>query len=194
MMPAPTPINMEDFRNAIHDWFSKATGLQTVWRDQSAPEPELPFASLRILNGPEAYSPTWEEREETDLNRPAGEEIKMTSTVPCRFVISCQVYVGLPDGRDPGLDALSYILRAKGALGLASYQADLREKNISVSRTGTVQNLTALQASEMESRANIDVTFNTVLAVEEYVGYIKKVHATAPELGIDQMFGVGVVI
>jgi hypothetical protein len=194
MTAVNAPIDMEAFQNAIHDWFSGSTGLQTIWRNQSAPQPEHPFGSLMILSGPEQYSPAWEERDETDTGRPLGEEIKQTVTVPCRFVVSCQAYVEQVDARNPNHDAASYINKAKGALGLSSYLQDLNTANVSVSTVGPVQNLTALLESEMESRANMDVVFSSVLSLDEYVGYIEKVHATSTELGIDQVFGVGEVI
>ena len=193
-MTVNAPIDMETFQDTIHAWFSGATGLQTVWRNQSAPQPDMPFASLMIVSGPEQYSPAWEVRNETDLTRSRGREVKQTVCVPCRFSVSCQVFCENNDARNPNRDATSYINRAVAALGLPSYLQALRNAEISVSTVGPVQNLAELVESAFESRANVDVVFNSVLSVDEYVGFIERVHATSTELGIDQTFGVGVVL
>lgn len=50
-MVAPTPIAWGTIEDAIVAWFEGATGLTTIWRHQSAPQPAHPFASL-LITGP----------------------------------------------------------------------------------------------------------------------------------------------
>lgn len=61
------PFDFSAAEDAIHDWFSTATGLTTVWRDQSAPQPAYPYGSLLIIAGPTKLGGQDEVRESTDL-------------------------------------------------------------------------------------------------------------------------------
>ncbi len=186
------PIDMESFENAVHSWFSDATGLVTVWREQSTPQPKLPFGSLLITTGPEPVAPQWEWRYDTDLGRPAGSEVRVTSGVPCQFTVSCQTYVGQPDGKNPQVNARYYINRALGDLQKFSVLTDLHAAGVGLVRTGGILNISEVIEDAYVSRANTDVTFGATLSIEEYIGYIEKIHAISTELGIDQEFGVGV--
>lgn len=188
-MSAPNPISMETFEDAIHSWFVDATDLNTIWGQKSAPRPSYPYGRLIITSGPIAASPFWDVRNTTDLSRPAGEEVEQEAAVPCTFVISCQVFVGMPDGRNPTKDARFYMNQAFGSLGLPSKLATLYESNVSFVRSEPVQNLSSTIGSGFVERAGLDVTFGASLSVAEYVGYIKTVHATSTGLGIDGTFG-----
>lgn len=50
-MVAPTPISWTTIESAIATWFAGATGLTTMWRYQSTPQPAFPYASL-LITGP----------------------------------------------------------------------------------------------------------------------------------------------
>lgn len=189
-MTVNRPIDLEVFQDAVHSWFSGSTGLFTVWRRQNAPQPSYPFAALQITTGPTPLAPQWEQRFSTNLSRPLGQEVQTIVCVPCSMVVSCQAYVDTSDARDPNYSAVMYIARAQSALSLPSYLAALRADNISVISPGVVQNIDELIEDAFVSRANLDVTFGTTLTLEEYTGFIEKVHATSTNLGIDQVFGV----
>lgn len=64
-MVAPTPIAWGTVEDAIVAWFVGATGLTTIWRHQSAPQPAHPFASL-LLTGPRKIGGQDEQRYTTD--------------------------------------------------------------------------------------------------------------------------------
>ena len=184
------PIDMEVFQNAIHAWFEDVTDLQTIWMGQSATQPCYPYGALQITSGPIPASPQWEERFETVAGQPAGQEIKMTVCNQCTFEISCQAYVGLPESRDPALNAQWYLNKAQSSLSLPSVRADFIVHNIAYTRTSPVQNINEVIADAFVSRANIDVTFGAVLSLDEYTGYVEKTEITSVSLGIDQEFGV----
>ncbi len=188
------PISMSTFRNAVHHWFKTATGIPTIWRDQSAPQPSYPFGSLLITTGPEQVSPAWEQRISFDDGRPAGEEVEILIHVPCRFVVSCQAFVGMPEARDPDQNAVDYINRAKAALGLPSFRSKqyleddrptFESANIAVIGPGPVLNLDELIEDAYISRANMDVAFGASLSLAEYTGYIDKAQIVSADLGID---------
>jgi len=189
-MTTAWPIDFEAFENAIHSWFSDATGLETVWRQQSAPQPEHPYGSLQVIAGPTPESPAWDERCDTDLTRPRGQEIHEELVVPAQVTVSCQVHVPMPDARNPGYNAVSYVQRALGALAKPTVTDALRAAGVAVVRHGPVQNLNEVIEDAFESRANIDVIFRVSLTEDDYVGYIAKINAESTTLGIDQEFGI----
>jgi len=183
------PIDMEAFQDAIQAWFADVTGLESIWRNQSAPQPEYPFAGLAILSGPEPSAPQWEQRFDTDLSRPEGEEVRISVCVPCRFTISCQTYVNMPDARNPELNAAAYMIRAQSSLSLPSVLASLHAAGISVERPGTVQNLDEVIEDSFVSRAAMDVVLGATLNLEELTGYVNKVKVKSESLGIDATLG-----
>ncbi len=189
MTAVASPINMETFENAVHEWFSTNTGLMTIWRQGSAPQPERPYGSLLRIAGPVAVSPHWEIRNSTDLTRAAGREVAQEACVLCRITISCQAHIAQPDGSDPNQNAEFYINKAQSSLSLPSVGAVFRAANMSVLQPGEVQNLNQIVEDSFESRANIDVIFGASLSLTEYIGYIKTVQVESTEFGIDETMG-----
>jgi hypothetical protein len=184
-MAIDAPISMSDFEDAIHTWFVNATGLETIWVNQSAPRPDYPYASLNITAGPIPVSPIWELRDSTNLSRPAGTEVEFIGCVPCTFSISCQTYVNLENANNPNYNSRDYIIRAHGALSLPSPLALLQAAQISVVDRGTVTNLDEVINAAYVSRANLDVTFGASLNAIEYAGYISQVQIKSTAFGID---------
>jgi hypothetical protein len=180
---------MEAFQNAIQAWFADVTGLLTIWRNQSAPQPEYPFASLMIISGPEPSAPQWEQRFDTDLDRPGGGEVRISVCVPCRFTVSCQAFIEMPDARNPNQNATVYMNRAQSSLSLPSVLAAFHAAGISVERPGIVQNLDAIIEDSFVSRAAMDIVLGASLNLEEFTGYVDKVKMKSENFGIDQTFG-----
>lgn len=182
------PINMSDFEDAVHTWFVNATGLQTIWTNQSAPRPDYPYASLNVTAGPLPVSPIWELRDSTNLSRPAGQEIEFIGCVPCTFTISCQTYVVLDAANDPNYNALDYMVRAHGALSLPSFLSALETAQISVVDRGQVGGLPEEIVNDAYvSRSNLDVTFGASLNAKEYAGYISQVQIINTAWNIDKI-------
>lgn len=189
-MSLADPINMEAFENAIHSWFSASIDAEAIWANQSAPRPKYPYGSLKITAGPTKYSQMWERRTNTNLNRPAGSEVQFEVGVPCRFDISCQVFVKKPDSRHPEAHAHNLLTRAVSRLGLPSVADELNEDGISTIRVDSVLNPGTLISDAYVSRASVNVVFGTVLSLSEYTGYIATVDVKSTQLGIDQKIGV----
>jgi len=183
------PIDMEVVENAIHRWFAEATGLETVWRHQSAPQPAYPFGSLKIMTGPNAIPAEFELRTETDVNRPQGYEIEMTVCAPCLLTVSCQAYVEGEDVSKPDGDARSYLNKARAALFLPSQQSLFKAAELSVTRSNPVNDISALTNERFVSRAGMDVEFNCAMNLSEFAGYIKKVAVESTALGVDEIIG-----
>jgi len=186
-------MDFEAFQDAVHEWFADSTGLETIWRNQGAPQPAYPFASLKIISGPTPDAPQWEERWDYDEARSAGQQIRLTTGVSCSLTVSCQAYVGQTDARNPNYDACQYLSRAQAALSLESVHAGVfRPNNIGVLSPGPVQDLSELIEDAFVSRANMDVIFSAALNIEEYNTWIEKVHGTSTSLGIDRVFGLNI--
>jgi hypothetical protein len=180
---------METVEDAIQHWFSEATGLQTIWRNQSAPQPEYPYASLLITSGPDSIPEGFELRDLTNIGRPAGTEVEQYVCAPCLMTVSCQTYVEGEDGNKPSGNARSYLNKARAALFLPSQQALFEAAEISVVRSNPVTDISALTNERFVSRAGMDVQFNCVMNLSEYVGYIKKVAVESAALGVDEIIG-----
>lgn len=189
MTVASSPLDVESFQKAIHTWFKDKTGLFTIWAEQGAPQPEYPYATLRMSAPPVPAAPQWEERMDTDLSREAGKEIRVRVGIPCQITVSCQAFVGMPDARNVAVDAMSYMLKAQSSLSLPSVRATLKESNIAVTRPLSLLNISGVIADSYVSRANLDVMFGATLNLEEFVGYIDKVAVRSKDLGIDRVFG-----
>lgn len=183
-MTTQAPIDMEVFEDAIQAWMSEATDLQTIWSDQSKPRPDYPYSSLNITSGPDAVSPFWEHREETDLTR-TGREIKITVCVLCQFSISCQIYVSNTDAKNPKLNSRSLMTRALAALAFPTELEKLHIAGISVINKNSVSNINELIKDKYVSRSNMDVVFGAALNADDYVTYIQKVQLKSNSLGID---------
>lgn len=184
------PINMEVFENAIHAWLSSSIDGEVVWAEQSAPRPEYPYGSLKITAGPTRYSQMWEKRTNTDLSRPDGSEVQFEVGVPCRFDVSCQVFVKRPDNRHPEAHAHNLLTRATAHLGLSSVADELNKDGISTIRVDSILNPGALISDAHVSRAAANVVFGAVLSLSEYTGYIATVDIRSSQLGIDQKIGL----
>lgn len=87
-MTAPTPINWTAIENAIQDWFSGATGLTTIWRDQSAPQPDYPFATLLTIAGPTQIHGQDEQRETTDATRALDVKITPIAQANTKYTVT----------------------------------------------------------------------------------------------------------
>jgi len=188
-MSIESPIDMETIENAIHQWFADATGLETIWRRQSVPQPSYPFGSLLITSGPNPIPEAFELRDDTQLGRGSGYEVEQTVCAPCLMTVSCQAYVEGEDLNKPEGNARSYLNKARVALFLPSQQALFKAAEISVIRSNPVTDISALTNERFVSRAGMDVEFNCVMNVSEFVGYIKKVAVESTALGVDEIIG-----
>ena len=188
-MSIAAPIDMLIFQGTIHTWFINATDLVTIWSNQSAPKPDYPYAMLQITNGPRPLAPQWEIRRSTDLGRPAGQEIEYNYHMPCQFDISCQAYIDMENARDPNKNAVWYLNKAQTALSLLNVQTTLAESNVTYINTSEVQQINEVFGDAYKSRANIDVTFGTVLSALEYHTYIERVQIVSSSFGVDTIVG-----
>lgn len=187
------PIDWETVEDALHAWFSNATGLETIWRNQNAPQPPYPYASLSFIAGPTKLGGQDEQRSSTDLGQPQGQEVLVESVGLRTATLSCQVYAAKEDVLDPTKHARHLMSAAQSSLGLPSVIAKLSEAGLSIIEEGEVQNIDEVIENAFVSRANMDVRLGLASNVSERTGFIEQVKASSTSLGLDEeLFGVGV--
>lgn len=181
------PIDMLAFSNAIYSWFTGATGLTTIWADQSAPAPDFPYGTLKVIAGPAPSAPHHELRYTTNLGNPAGEEVEVEAVSPCTLTVACGAIVNMPDARNPASNARQYIARAQSSLSLPSVNEALGAANIAYIDVPAITDLTRVIEDSFVSWVNMDVRFGATLSLKDYVGYIDKVQVELTGIGVDML-------
>ncbi len=184
------PIDLQAFQNAIWSWldvlFNDPTpSINVIWDESNAPRPDYPYATIRIVTGPNSVSPLMENRQTFDGGRPAGEEIEFNTCVPCTFDISFEFFASVPEANDPTANALFFCNQMLGSLGQHSTLSTLAEAGISVISKGQPQNIGTLINDSFVSRYKFDVVFGAALNMIEYTTYISKIQLVSDDFGID---------
>jgi hypothetical protein len=161
--------------NALVVWVEHTLGEgQVIWADQEGPQPGMPYATLKIT-GRRSMTPTPELHHYTDLGNPAGEEVEQTVIDHQEITVSCQVFALNTTGAKTARDLLG---RVRMSIFLPARLTALREAGLALVEAGDTQDLTALLETTWQSRAALDVRFNTVDTATEKTGYIETVSAT----------------
>lgn len=166
--------------NALHAWAVTGLGLaagQVIWSESNAPPPATkPFATLKLV-GPSRLGLGGQLTEETVLTNPSGEEIVRTLTEHQEWKLSIQILATPTSGAGTAFGLLN---AAALKLRLPSALAALRAAGVAVVEVGDTQDLTALFATDFESRALLDVRLRTVDTATENTGYIDTVGIVSP--------------
>jgi hypothetical protein len=180
-----SPLNVTTLENAIYTWFVNATGLTTIWADQSSPEVAYPYGLLKLIVGPKIVSPHWDTRDTTDLLRPAGTEVKLDRVNTASLTLSCQCLA------DTFSIAMNYMIKAEASLSLDDYLSYLRVGSVVVNSVGAIENPTKVMADKSVGQANMDVFITVPMEAIEYIGYIKTtaVSSASPEVMTNKLFG-----
>lgn len=215
-MAVSSPINMKTFQDAVYSWFYDATELNTAWADQSTPQPEMPFGQLRIMGPAIPDAPYWFESYEDNIvypdsdgtwgtggwgtmgwsgasNQEIGTELKIEHSIAARITVQCQVFVGMPDARDPLANANYYMDAATSELQLQTVRSALQTYGISVFDIVRHQNTSALLPGTRDSRALADVIFKAPLNKSEYIGYFSSAHLSSDNdaIELDETIALG---
>lgn len=159
---------------ALVAWLSDRTGIPVRIADQRAPAPYHPYATIRV-DGPTPVGMD-EVRASTDLGRPAGEEVELTSYGQRTISVSVNVYAVQRGGEYDHTKSARHLAEvAQGSLRLASVCRTLREAGLSVMEIGGVQNLNFVRDAEQVERMQFDVRMALVSTVAERTGYIDTV-------------------
>lgn len=108
----------------------------------------------------------------TDLNRPLGQEVILTTSTVQEFGIMLQCFGGTPAGNGTALQALE---RFRNRLALPTVRGYFTDAGMSPFNSGTVQYVPAIEGTKFESRAVLDMRCYVEASETDYVGFIARV-------------------
>lgn len=149
---------------------SGATPSDVRWEGGNTIRPPGQFLSLSHVSM-SVIGIDYEEKE-TDLGRPAGEEIKLTSMGPRIWTTQVSIFdQDEPLVRRPFDVAQETSLR----LGSSLVRQGLIDAGIGLLSVGAVNSLPATIDNQTEMQAIFEMQMNICLSYEDYVGYINTV-------------------
>lgn len=170
--PNPHKLKIDSIKAAIFGWVSHVVGTQVpegrvVWRNQSQPLPPRPCVALKIEGGPvrTGFSDSIMFFGGTEYLY-AGQR-KMT--------VSVEVFGSLRVERPR---AFQLALDLNSSLSLESVLERLRARGVAVFDQGEVLNLTELEETEYEERAEFTVTLGVAENQIENPGIIETANIT----------------
>ena len=157
--PNKGKLILASVKDALYDWCKKemegvVEGNSIIWRDQSQPLPQRPCVTLKITSGPQrtGFGDNLQVDSVTGKTWVGGQRV---------LVVSVQVF-GNADMLDAEpADQIANDLNA--SLSKPSVLAQLRKAGIGILNQGEVTNLTDIEETEFEERAE----FSAMLSVAE---------------------------
>ncbi len=183
-MSRPRPVDWKAIRAGLLVWFADVSGVDTVWGQQSAPQPKYPYASISIIGpGPNNFGVHGGQHFtiDGDLNIVRQRE----------FVLSCQIHVGADDAFEFDCDAWAIGDSVTAALNLPSSDQALAEIGVALRDRGEPQNIALVVGSEWIGRVQFDLRFGLTSVMTpdntpqlRTVGYFDKVAVSSTIEGI----------
>ncbi len=189
-------IGWAEIQDALYTWVADTSGLSedrfgfqspettgldeplgfgtspVIWAFQSAVQPRLPYAMLKL--SPVRKVGGLDELNYTDTGA-SGKEIVYTVRGHRETTLTLEVF---SNSVVNGKTAMDYIERALISLRLPTQLSNLRQSGLSLVGWDSVLDLTALVATAYQSRAQCDIKFYLLDTVSETVGYIETVELT----------------
>lgn len=166
-------LNIANVQKSIYDWIkSRVNGLipdeQILWRNQSEPLPPRPCVTMRITSGPTrvGFSDSVTFRGES----PTGTDFMVSGHRT--MVVSIQVFGST---KVKSVKAYQLAVDLNSSLSLPTVLEGLSAAGLSVQSQGEPNNMTALEETEYEERAQFDITFGLAQNVVDDPGVIEHV-------------------
>lgn len=166
--------NWPAIENALTAWVKAATSFaagKVVLAEQGGTAPLSGMVSIRISDVRD-IAPQVELIDETDLDRPAGTEVRFTARAFKEFSVTLQAFTDATTGAST---ATAKLTRCQTYLGLPSTKALFEAADISCFDPGVVQNVTAVSHAVFEGRAVLTLRFYGLDEATEDAGYIATV-------------------
>jgi hypothetical protein len=183
-----SPINMQEVKNAIYQWVDNsldATETTIIWADQDSPRPAYPYVTLKIISGPSTISRFWGERQNFDESK-RGQEIELNLFTPVLLTVNLQAYNKRQQALDDSFDAVQMLLACLGNLPKENIKEIFINANISLDTVEAPKDISKLEFNTIISRATMDVKFNSMFNITDYITNIKTVEMQLPNYGIDE--------
>jgi hypothetical protein len=136
-------VEFAAFQLAVYDWFSKQSGIQTIWQQESGPRPPRPYATLRLNTGQVKIGGQDNLRQDPTTG-------VYSLNGPRRITVACNIY---------GDGALERLTKVRDSLDDPAVIDQLDASGIAVEDDGEPQNITEALESHFEDRALMDVIF-----------------------------------
>lgn len=171
----------EAVENAIRAWVVTGSGLpadKVIWANQDGDRPEDPFITIALSGLHGRGMDTVESS--TDLNRPAGEEIRLNVKGLREMTASVQAFTDATTGNS---GARALLMKVQAALRLPSIRDALGALSLSPFDPGDVQVFPIVFPTGFEGRGTLAVRFYVMQTVDEFTGYISSVELTNTSTG-----------
>jgi hypothetical protein len=180
------PIDWATIEGALYDWLVSAVVENAIWEDQNVPQPDYPYASMKVIAGPVKEAGKDELRSSTLTGQPAGEEVELLSTSPVVMTLSISFHADPAAGAlEPATRARSLAMKAQASLGKLSVIRMLDDAGLAIVREEGVTDTSLVINGEWLSRATLDVRFRTATQMTERTGYMDKVQLESPDFDVD---------
>jgi len=167
-----------DWVNLSFDGSTNDVSLDTgqiVWKDQNIPQPVYPYIALK-KNSVIRVGGKDEIRTSTDLTKPQGQEIALTTNGVREFTLGIEAFVDEQAGANkPNCDAMYMLSILQGSLSQQTTQETFCLAGLSVIEELAVVDLSEVVNGRFISRASMDVRFRTTFSCIERTGYIDTV-------------------
>jgi len=165
-----TSLSRNEIQNAIFDFIQASVGTlvpqnKVVWREQSAALPARPAIGLKIISGPDEVG-------SFDDVMDAGDDTNVNVGGHRTYSISIQVF---GNGDVGSSNAYQIATNIHSSLKRPTILEGLRRSGLSVHEIGTVQDISFLEESEYEERAQLDILIGVASNVEDQPSFIETV-------------------
>jgi hypothetical protein len=167
----PGKLILADVRKAIYNWVKRETEGQVestsiIWRDQGEPLPPRPAVALKITSGPlrTGYSDNLGVNQTTGKTTVGGQRV---------LVVSVQLFGSRSDPGSPRVDQVAADLNA--SLSKPAVLLELRKSGVAVFNQGEVTNLSDVEETEFEERAEFSVMLGVAENQVDDPGYFTEI-------------------
>lgn len=172
-------IDWSPIQAVIASWVRYVCGLpeeQVLWSDQDQPQGKRPYVSMKFFGG---LSSNYNDSTlyEQDLDAEPGEELTAKAFGQRQFTVQIDV---ITDSVKPGEHALAFASALESSLNLSDVLEPMTAVDLAVVTTNEIQNLTELEGGKRQSRAVLEVVFNTksLMTSRRPSGYIDSAEIT----------------
>lgn len=164
-------LNIAAVQDALYDWIKEVTkgvltdGGEIIWRNQSEPLPPRPCVTLKLIDGPRPIARNGSLFFNTK-RAPFTVGIQMEATLSIQVFGNTRVH--RPVANQLLLDINSSLLRQ-------SVLDDLKMAGIAIQGVGSPRNLTAIEETEYEERAGMDISLGLAQNVSDKPGVIETI-------------------
>ena len=170
-------IDWVSIQTAIESWFETSTGISADFLNAKRPVRLKPRGFLEITDSRRVGGT--ELRYIENIGAPAGSEMEPAILGVQQFTLSVQVH---SRSQKPGENAMFYLEKARNGLRIPSTKQILADANLSIAGTAPLVHLDTAFDNRIESRAALDIIFNTAFCetiATEAIEFMDKVEISS---------------